>query len=68
MFKWLFSISITEEWSDIQELRKRQNTEGMYKYKPKVYRSFLYARLIRMAISLVRDAVVVALLVKLFLL
>ena len=62
MFKWLFSISITEEWNDIQELRK------LCKYKPKVYRAFLYARLIRMAISLVRDAVVVALLVKLFLL
>ena len=68
MFKWLFSISITEEWNDIQELRKRQNTEGMCKYKPKVYRVFLYARLIRIAISLVRDTVVLALLVKLFLL
>ena len=46
MFKWLFSISITEEWNDLQELRERQNTDGRYKYTPEVYKWFIYARLV----------------------
>ena len=76
MFKWLFSISITEAWNNIQELRKVQKevSQGEYEYltymqtRSTYITKMLYAQLVRMAISLVRDAVVLALLVKLFLL
>ena len=68
MFKWLFSISITEEWYDMQGLRERQNTDGMYKYKPEVYKSFIYARIVRMVLSVVRDGILIAALIKLLLL
>lgn len=68
MFKWLFSISITEEWNDLQELCERQNTDGMYKYTPEVYKQFIYALIVRMVLSVVRDGILIAALIKLLLL